>query len=136
MSFLTGVGVFGVAAILTVVLWFGTKDNENGKAGPLPWWACVLLPPVAGAAFVAAGFPFDTVSSLVNDIIGLIGKAFPKLTMPALAGVLVALALFKRLSRRGFSMLFLFLFYVASGAAGPWGQLADRISAIAQSIGS
>lgn len=37
------------------------------------------LPPIAGAAFVAAGFPFDTVSQLVNDIISLIGKAFPRL---------------------------------------------------------
>lgn len=135
MSFLTGVGVFGIASILSVVLWFGTKDNENGKA-TLPWWACVLLPPIAGASFAAAGFPFDTVSSLVNDIIGLVGKVFPKLTMPALAGVLVALALFKRLSRRGFSMLFLVLFYVASGADGPWGQLAQHISETAQSIGS
>ncbi|MFE3555103.1 hypothetical protein ACFXKW_09590 [Streptomyces sp. NPDC059193] len=136
MSFLTGAGVFGVAAILTVVLWFGTKDNEGGKAGPLPWWACVLLPPLAGASFVAAGFPFDTISSLVNDIIGLVGKAFPKLTMPALAGILVALAFFKKLSRRGFAMLFLVLFFVASGAGGPWAELANRIAAIAQSVGS
>lgn len=136
MSFLAGIGVFGFAALLSVVLWFGTKDNEGGKVGPLPWWACVLLSLLAGASYKAAGFPFDIVSSLVNDIISLVGAAFPELTMPGLAAVLLALAAFKRMSRRGISMLMIFFFYVASGAGGPYGQVASRIAQMARNLAS
>lgn len=136
MSFLDGVGTFAFAAFLAVVLWFGTKDNEGGKVGPLNWWACVLLALLSGAAFKAAGFPFDLISSLMNDGIGLVGAAFPDLTMPGLALILCGIAMFKKFSRRGISMLMLFFFYVSSGAGGPYGTVAERIAAMAQSLPS
>ncbi|MCF3960304.1 hypothetical protein [Streptomyces fuscigenes] len=136
MSFFSGIGVFGIASALLVVLWFGTKDNENAKVGPLNWWACVLLSLLAGAAFNAAGTPFDLISSLVNDLVGLIGAFAPELTMPALALILALLAVFKKWSRRGISYLVVFFTYVASGAGGPWAVLSKRIAAAVHGMAS
>lgn len=132
MSFLQGVEVFGLAAILAVVLWLGTKDNAGGKAGPLSWGVIVALSLLAGASFRAAGgFPFTLVETLLNDTVGLIGVAIPELTLPALGLILIAILAFRRNSRRGVAMLGIFLVFVASDAGGPLEEVATRISTIA-----
>lgn len=133
MSFLTGIGIFGLAAGLTIALYFGTKEGEGGKV-KLSWGACALLALLAGSCYKAAGFPFDILSSLVTDAIGLIGAAFPELTMPALALICIALVFFKKWSRRGISLLMIFFFYVASSAGGAYSVVAARIAAMAKGL--
>ncbi|WP_433341671.1 hypothetical protein [Streptomyces sp. CA-253872] len=133
MSFLTGIGIFGLAAVLTVALFFGTREGEGGKV-KLSWGTSALLALLAGSCYKAAGFPFDILSSLITDAIRLIGAAFPKLTMPALALLLIALALFKKWSRREISLVMIFFFYVASSADGAYGIVAARIAAMAKGL--
>lgn len=137
MSFLQGVGVFGLAAILTVVLWFGTKDNEGGKLGPLSWGWIVALALLAGASFQAAGgFPFNIITALINDVLGIIGVALPELTLPALGLILIALLALRKNTRRGVAMLCIFLVFVTSDAGGPLEQVANRIHTIATKLPS
>ncbi|AIV35578.1 hypothetical protein [Streptomyces sp. CCM_MD2014] len=135
MSFLAGVGVFSFAAILTVILWYGTKDNEGGQLGPLKWGWIVVLGLLAGAAYrVVDGFPFNIITSLLNDVLGIIGVALPELTLPGLGLLLVALLAFKKSSRRGIAMLCIFLVFVSSDASGPLEEVATRIETIATEL--
>ncbi|MFC8332772.1 hypothetical protein [Streptomyces olivaceus] len=135
MSFLAGVGVFGFAAILSVVLWFGTKDNEGGKLGPLSWGWIVFLALLAGSSYqVVDGFPFNILTALLNDLMGIIGVAIPELTLPALGLIIVAFLAFKKNSRRGIAMLCIFLVFVASDAGGPLEEVATRIKTIATDL--
>ncbi|WP_413808159.1 hypothetical protein [Streptomyces sp. OE57] len=132
MSLLQGVGVFGFAALLTVILWFGTKDNEGGKMGALSFGWVVALSLLAGASYQAAGgFPFNIIAGLLNEILGIIGVAIPELTLPALGLILVAILAFRKNTRRGIAMLCIFLVFVGSQSGGPLQQVAERISTIA-----
>jgi hypothetical protein len=135
MSFLQGVGVFGFAAILAVILWFGTKDNEGGKLGPLSWGWIVGLSLLAGASFQAAGgFPFNLLTALLNDALGIIGVAIPELTLPALGLILIAVLAFRKNTRRGIAMLCIFLMFVGSKSGGPLEEVATRITTIAKDL--
>ncbi|MCF3963785.1 hypothetical protein, partial [Streptomyces fuscigenes] len=58
--------------------WFGTKDNENAKVGPLNWWACVLLSLLAGAAFNAAVTPARPAAPRPEERAGGRGAAVPQ----------------------------------------------------------
>ncbi|MET9819594.1 hypothetical protein [Streptomyces sp. NPDC006355] len=137
MSFLQGVGVFGFAAILSVVLWFGTKDNEGGKLGPLSWGWIVFLALLAGASYQAVdGFPFNIITALLNDLMGIIGVAIPELTLPALGLIVIAVLAFRKNSRRGIAMLCIFLVFVTSDAGGPLGEVSARITTIATQLPS
>ncbi|MGV2914588.1 hypothetical protein [Streptomyces alfalfae] len=135
MSFLAGVGVFSFAAILTVVLWYGTKDNEGGQLGPLKWGWTVGLALLAGASYQAVdGFPFNMITALLNDLLGIIGVALPELTLPGLGLILIALLAFRKSTRRGIAMLCIFLVFVSSDAGGPLEQVATRIKTIATEL--
>ncbi|QPL14128.1 membrane protein [Streptomyces phage TurkishDelight] len=135
MSFLQGVGVFGFAALLAVILWFGTKDNEGGKLGPLPWGWIVGLALLAGAAFQAVdGFPFNIITALLNDLLGIIGVAIPELTLASLGLILIAVLAFRKNSRRGVAMLCIFLVFVGSDAGGPLEEITTRITTIATKL--
>jgi phage-related protein len=135
MSFFAGLGAFGVAALLTVILVLGTKEGGGGKV-TLSWGWCLGLAALAGSLYSAAGFPFDLIASLVKEVMGVIAAAFPKLTMPALAAILLAIALFKKLSKRGISLLAILWMHVCTSAGGPWGVVAERVQSIAQNLGS
>lgn len=131
MSILQGVGVFSFAVFLFVILWFGTKDGEGGKVGPLSWGWIVALAALVGASFrVVDGFPFNIITGLLNDLLGLIGVALPEITLPGLGLILIAVLAFKKNSRRGTAMLVIFLVFVASDAGGTLEVVADRITAI------
>lgn len=137
MSLLQGVGVFSFAAFLCVVLWFGTRDGEGGKIGPLSWGWIVALASLVGASFrVVKGFPFNIITGLLNDLLGLVGIAIPEITLPGLGLILIAVLAFKKNSRRGTAMLVIFLVFVASEAGGPLETVADRITAIFTSLPS
>lgn len=134
-SFLAGLGTVGVAAVLTAVLWLGT--NSTGKVKSLPWGACLILSLIAGAAFKAAGGPFGFVAEVINDGLNMLTQdILPGLTLPAVALIILAILLWKKLSLRGLSMVGIVWFYVVSGAGGSWGYLADRIDAIAMGLAS
>ncbi|MEU0181463.1 hypothetical protein ABZ312_09765 [Streptomyces sp. NPDC006207] len=130
-SFLGSLGTVGVALALSALLLLGTQPG--GRLKPLPWGACLVLSMVAGSAFKAAGPPFSFVSDLVGDGIGLTQGIMPGLTMPALALTMVIIILWKKLTLRGISIMGIAFWYVAAGAGGAWGILADRIHDIAQS---
>jgi hypothetical protein len=133
-TFLGSIGIVGLAGVLCVVLWFGTAENEGGKLKPLGWGWIVLLSLLAGAAFKAAGPPFSFVSDLVSDLIRMWGTAFPKYSMPAIALTLIAILLWKKLTRRQVAMSSIMFFYVASGAGAGYGIVAERIRDIAMGI--
>ncbi|WP_327345922.1 hypothetical protein [Streptomyces europaeiscabiei] len=135
-SFIGTLGPVGLAGILSVILWFGTKDNEGGKLKPLNWGWIVGLSLIAGAAFKAAGPPFSFISDLVNDGIGMWGAAFPGYSMPAIALTLIAFLLWMKMSRRQVAMTSIAFFYVASGAGAGYGILAERIHQIAMNVAS
>lgn len=131
---LGSLGTVGLAGALTALLWFGTKGG--GKASPLGWGATLILSTIAGAAYQAAGTPFNLVSYLVNDLIGLTGDVLPGYTLAGLALTLVVLILFMKLSTRQVAMTGIAFWYVASGADGAWGIVADKVQLIAQSLAS
>lgn len=131
-SLLGSLGTAGLAVALTVLLWLGT--TSGGKIKPLGWGVCLALSMIAGAAFKAAGTPFDLISNLVNDLVGLTGQVVPGFTMPAFALTMLIVILFKRLTTRQVAMLGVVFWYIASGAGGAWGILASKIALIAHSL--
>jgi hypothetical protein len=134
MDLFPALGAVGLAGTLTVLLWFGT--STGGKVKPLGWGACLILSMIAGSAYNAAGPPFNLVSSLVHDLIGMFTDVFPGYTMAALALTLVAVILYKKLTTRQVSMLGVVFWYVASGAGGGIGIVAEKIAAIMQGLAS
>ncbi|WP_234334278.1 hypothetical protein [Streptomyces sp. NRRL B-1347] len=135
MSLIGTVGPFGLAAILSAILFFGTADG-GGHIKSLSWGWCLLLSLVAGASFAVADWPFSIVNAVVHDIVGLITAAFPKLTLAALGVIMIVMALWKKMTLRGVSMMGITYWYVASHAGGGQGVLADRIADIAERIAS
>lgn len=130
-SFLGSLGTVGVALALSALLLLAT--TPGGKLGQLPWGVCLVLSMVAGSAFKAAGPPFSFVSDLINDATVLAKGVMPGVTMPALALTLLIFILWKKLTLRSLSVMGIAFWYVAAGAGGAWGVLADRIHLIAQS---
>ncbi|MFF0395149.1 hypothetical protein ACFYSJ_05085 [Streptomyces sp. NPDC005248] len=132
MDFLPALGAVGLAGALTALLWFGTSGG--GKMKPLGWGACLVLSMIAGAAYNAAGPPFDIVSSLVRDGVGMFTDVFPGYSMAALALTLLVIILYKKLTTRGVSMLGIVFWYVASGAGGGFSIVAAKIAVIMQGL--
>ncbi|WTW95443.1 hypothetical protein OG216_19570 [Streptomycetaceae bacterium NBC_01309] len=131
-SILGSLGTVGLAGVLTVLLILGTKPG--GKVQPLGWGTCLVLSMIAGAAYKAAGTPFDLVSDLVNDGIGLFTDVLPGYSMAALALTLAIVLAYKRLTTRQVSVLGIVFWYVASGAGGAWSIVAEKIQVIMQSL--
>ncbi|WP_371799081.1 hypothetical protein OG963_14765 [Streptomyces sp. NBC_01707] len=132
MDFLPALGAVGLAGALTALLWFGT--SSGGKMKPLGWGVCLVLSMIAGAAYNAAGPPFDMVSSLVRDGIGMFTSVFPGYTMASLALTLLIIILYKKLTTRGVSMLGIVFWYVASGAGGGFAIVATKIAVIMRGL--
>ncbi|MFD3609012.1 hypothetical protein ACFWXA_13225 [Streptomyces atroolivaceus] len=131
-SLIPAFGAAGLALGLTGILWFGT--STGGKVKPLGWWWTLFLAMVAGASYKAAGTPFDLVSSLVNDGLGLFGEVVPRATMAGIALFLTGVILYKKLSTRQVMVIGIIFWYVASGAGGGYSLLAEKIDVIMQSF--
>lgn len=134
MSILGSLGTVGVAIALTALLLFGTKPG--GKVKPLSWGVTLFLSMIAGSAYEAAGTPFNLVSQAVHDLIGLTGEVFPGYSMPALALTLLITMMWVKLTTRQVAVLGIVFWYVASGADGAWGIVAEKIALIAQHVAS
>ncbi|MGW6459124.1 hypothetical protein ACWF94_24910 [Streptomyces sp. NPDC055078] len=132
MSLIPAFGAAGLALGLTGILFFGT--STGGKVRPLGWWWTLFLAMVAGASYKAAGTPFDLVSSLVNDLLGLFGDVAPGTTMAGIALFLTGVILYKKLTTRQVAVIGIIYWYVASGAGGGFSLLAEKIDVIMQSF--
>ncbi|MFE3378763.1 hypothetical protein [Streptomyces anulatus] len=132
MSLLPAFGAPGLALGLTAFLWFGT--TTGGKVKPLGWWWTLFLAMLAGAAYKAAGTPFDLVSSLVNDGLGLFGDLVAGTTMAGIALFLTGVILYYKLTTRQVAVIGIVFWYVASGAGGGYSLLAEKINGIMQSF--
>ena len=73
-------GPVGLAAVLTVVLIFGTKGEGEAKA--LSWGWCLFLSVLAGASYAAGGWPFTLVRGLVNDGVTMLEQHHPRPDVP------------------------------------------------------
>lgn len=133
-SILGSLGTVGLAGALTVLLLLGT--TTGGKVKPLGWGACLILSMIAGAAYNAAGTPFNLVASLINDGIGLFSNVLPRYSMAAIALTLTIVIAYKKLTTRQVSMLSIVFWYVASGAGGAWIIIAQKVGLIMHSIAS
>ncbi|MBT2492360.1 hypothetical protein J7E96_28390 [Streptomyces sp. ISL-96] len=131
-SLIPAFGAPGLALGLTGILWFGT--STGGKVKPLGWWWTLLLAMVAGASYKAAGTPFDLVSSLVNDGLGLFGDVVPRVTMAGIGLFLTGVILYRKLTTRQVAVIGIIFWYVASGAGGAYSLLAQKIDTIMQSF--
>lgn len=134
-GFLAGLGTFGLALALTVLLVLGTK-NSGGKLKPLSWGLTLVISMLAGSAYAASGPPFAWINDMVKDAIGMAQEAWPQLTMPAIALVTLVVLLFAKLSLRGVAIVGIVFFYVAANAGGSWTLIADQITNIQQAIAS
>ncbi|MFJ7592502.1 hypothetical protein ACIQZO_35055 [Streptomyces sp. NPDC097617] len=132
MSLIPAFGAAGLALGLTGILFFGT--TTGGKVKPLGWWWTLFLSMVAGAAYKAAGTPFDLVSSFINDLIGLFGKVVPGVAMAGVALFLTGVILYKKLTTRQVAVIGVAYWYVASGAGGAFSLMAEKIDTIMQSF--
>ncbi|MFE4796195.1 hypothetical protein ACFRFL_14025 [Streptomyces sp. NPDC056708] len=133
-SLLGTLGPVGLAAVLTVVLIVGTKGDGQAKA--LSWGWCLFLSVLTGASYAAGGWPFTLVRGLVNDLIGIVNSFLPGMTLPAIGVCMAAIILWKKLSRRGVSMMGIAFWYVAASADGGLGILAEKMGDIAQRLAS
>ncbi|WP_434593362.1 hypothetical protein [Streptomyces sp. A5-4] len=133
-SLLGTLGPVGLAVVLTVVLIVGTQGDGEAKA--LSWGWCLFLSILAGASYAAGGWPFTLVRGLVNDLVEIVNSFIPGLTLPAIGLCMVAIILWKKLSRRGVCMMGIPFWYVASSADGGLGILAEKIAAVAQQLAS
>jgi hypothetical protein len=133
-SILGSLGTVGVAGALTVLLILGT--TTGGKLKPLGWGMTLFLAMIAGSAYKAAGTPFDLVSSLVNDGIGMATDVMPGYSMAAIALTMAIVIAYKKLTTRQVAVMGVIFWYVASGAGGAWGIVAVKIGLIMQSFAS
>ncbi|MFD9903891.1 hypothetical protein [Streptomyces sp. NPDC059063] len=131
-SLIGHVGPFGLAAIFTAILIFGTK--EGGHVKPLSWGWCLILSTLAGASFAAAPWPFTLVRDLVNDLVKMINAVFPQLSLPAIGVIMIVIIMWRKLTRRGVSMMGIAWWYIASSADGGLGILADRIQLLSHHL--
>jgi hypothetical protein len=133
-SILGSLGTVGVAGALTILLILGT--TTGGKLKPLGWGMTLFLAMIAGSAYKAAGSPFNLVSSLVNDGIGMFNDVLPGYSMAAIALTLAIIIASKKLTTRQVAVIGIIFWYVASGAGGAWGIVAEKVSLIMQSVAS
>ena len=131
-SLIPAFGAAGLALGLTGILWFGT--STGGKVKPLGWWWTLFLAMIAGAAYNAAGTPFDLISSLVQDLLSLFKTIVPGVAMAGVGLFLTAVILYKKLTTRQVAVIGIIYFNVATGAGGGFTILADKIDAIMQSF--
>lgn len=129
---LGSIGTVGLAVALTALLIFGTKGG--GKLNPLGWWTTLIVAMLAGSAYYAAGTPFTIVSDLVSALIGLVQGVTPGITVSGIAFFLVIVILWARLTTRQVAITGIVFWYVASGAGGIWGTVAESIEGIAQRV--
>jgi hypothetical protein len=132
MSLIPAFGAAGLALGLTGILWFGT--STGGKVKPLGWWWTLFLAMIAGAAYNAAGTPFDLVSGVVQDLLGLFKTLAPEATMAGIGLFLTAVILYFKLTTRQVAVLGIIFFNVATGAGGGYTLLAEKIDTIMQSF--
>ncbi|MFI0827233.1 hypothetical protein ACH4Q7_22570 [Streptomyces roseolus] len=131
-SILGHLGAAGLAVVLSVLLWFGTKGG--GKAKQLGWGMTFFLSMLAGAAFNAAGPPFNLVSALVNDLLALANSAIAGVTQAALALALLAFAAYAKLTTRQVAVIGVILFFLASGSGGVLDFMSVKIADIMQKL--
>ncbi|MFJ6014506.1 hypothetical protein [Streptomyces sp. NPDC092952] len=131
-SLIPAFGAPGLALGLTGILFFGT--STGGKVKPLGWWWTLFLAMIAGAAYKAAGTPFDLVSGLINDLLGLVGGVVPQATMAGIGLFVTGVILYKKLSTRQVAVTGIVYWYIASGAGGGFSLIAEKISTIMQSF--
>ncbi|MEU6928995.1 hypothetical protein AB0A05_07505 [Streptomyces sp. NPDC046374] len=131
-SLIGTLGPVGLAAVLTVTLIVGTKGDGQAKA--LSWGWCLVLSVFAGASYAAAGWPFSLVRGFVNDLVQFVNSFIPGLTYPAIGLGMLAIIIWKKLSRRGVVMLGIPFWYVCSSADGGLGILAEKIAAACQQL--
>ncbi|MDX2922475.1 hypothetical protein [Streptomyces sp. NE06-03C] len=132
MELLPAFGAPGLALGLTGFLWLGT--STGGKVKPLGWWWTLFLAMVAGSAYNAAGTPFDLISSLVQDLLGLFGEVVPGVAMAGIGLFLTAVILYKKMSTRQVAIIGIVYFNVATGAGGGFTIIADKITVIMNSF--
>jgi hypothetical protein len=137
-SLIPALGPEGLAVVLTVVLILGTKEGgKEGKVKPLGWWSTLILSLIAGASYVAGGWPFDIVPKLImGDIVGAIAAIKPGLSLPAIGISLMAVLMWLGLTRRQVAVIGLVLFYILAGAGGGLGTLSEQIKALADHFAS
>ncbi|GGZ73045.1 hypothetical protein ACFOOM_01125 [Streptomyces echinoruber] len=136
-SLMPALGPEGLALVLTAMLIFGTKETKTGKAKPLGWWWVLILSLIAGASYVAAGWPFDIVPTLVmGDLVGVIAAIKPGLSLPAIGLTLMVVLAWVGLTRRQVAVIGIILFYLLAGSGGGLGILAERIRATADHFAS
>lgn len=126
-SLIGTLGPGGLACVLTVVLFYGTKGE--GRANALGWGWTLILSVFAGASYAAADWPFSIVRDLVDDGIELLRAFYPKVTYPAIGLCMLAIIAWRKLTRRGVALLGIPFWYVAALADGGLGILATRIAA-------
>lgn len=131
-SLIPAFGAAGLALGLTGILWFGT--STGGKVKPLGWWWTLVLAMIAGASYNAAGTPFDLVSSLVQDLLGLFSDVVSGATMAGIALFITGVILYNKLTTRQVAVIGIVYFNVATGAGGGFTILADKIDTIMQSL--
>lgn len=136
-SLIPALGPEGLALFLTTLLIVGTKESKTGKFKPLGWWWVLVLSLMAGASYVAAGWPFDIVPKLVmGDLIGAIAAIKPGLSLPAIGLSLMAILAWVGLSRRQVAVIGIVLFYLLAGSDGGLGILSEKIRAVAEHFAS
>lgn len=133
-SLIGTLGPVGLAAVLTVVLSFGTKGEGQAKA--LSWGWCLFLSVLAGASYAAAGWPFTLVRGLVSDGVDLLNSVVPGLSYPAIGLCMLAVIAWKKLSRREVCLVGIPFWYICASADGGLGIVAEKIALAAQHLSS
>lgn len=132
MESLGNIGIVGLAVVLTALLIVGTKGG--GKLKELGWWPCLILGMLAGSSYAAAGGIFRFVPELVAGGLDLVQGVVPGIAPGAIALTLAVFILFKKLTIRQVSVCAIVFWYVAAGAGGIWGTLADSIASIGDKV--
>jgi hypothetical protein len=127
-ALIPALGVPSLAVFVTALLIVGTRENKTGPLKPLPWGLVLFLSLLAGALYVAAGWPFNIVPQLVmGDLLGLVTAFKPGIKVPALALVLLAVIGWVGLTRRQMAVAGIVLFYLLAGSSGGLGTFAQSI---------
>lgn len=131
-SLIGTLGPFGLAAILTAVLIFGTKGGGHAKT--LSWGWCLFLSILAGASYAATGWPFSLVRGVVTDLLGMAQGVFPDLTLPAIGVLLLVIIAWKKMTPRQVALVGIPFWYVCASADGGLGILATKIALMAHQL--
>ncbi|MGW1989631.1 hypothetical protein [Embleya sp. NPDC001921] len=130
MRTLGNIGAPGMAFVLTLALFYGTKGGPKAKL-KLTWTSAFWVGAFAGAAYQAAAvMPFTIVNDLIHDMIAFAFLAAPGLTTPAIALILATYLLFAEVTIRKVGVVTIILFYVAGASGGAWGTASTWIAGI------